>query len=748
MKTQFILVLISLPALLAAQVRLEGKILDSDGDTGLPGASVFWAGTTTGTSTNTAGYFALRKIRTTNLLIVSFIGYRTDTIEVAGTDTYIEHILTAGADAGEVTVFGRQPGTHISRLEPMLTINIASEEFKKAACCNLSESFETNASVDVNYSDAVTGAKQIQLLGLAGSYVQLMTENYPALYGLASAYGLNYIPGPWMESIQVSKGPASVRNGYEAITGQINVEFKKPATSEKIFVNGFLNDAFRRELNLNSSAVFNERLSTMIMAHAAANDRITDHNNDGFRDEPNARQYHLFNRWDYMTDVLTIRTGVRLMQEERVSGQVTYNSSLPDTWSDGYGIRIKTTRAEAFSKVGVVFPADRSMTVGWIQNASLHDQDASFGLTAYDGRQKSYYSTLLYQWAPMLSRHIIDAGVSYKLDDFSEFLDSSPLGRKESVPGAFLQYTYNDTTLVTILAGIRADRHNLYGTFITPRLHIRFSPDEKTTLRASTGKGFRTTNILAENQYLLASSRSMVIAPDLKAEEALTSGASITRYETVAGNELRLSAEYYRTDFRNQIIVDLDASVDDVRFYNLEGRSFSNVVQLEASYRPLPGFDLLAAWRWMDVRMTIDGVLREKPLSSRYKGLLTASYLGRLRKWQYDYTLQVNGPGRIPSTAANPVQHRIGESFPAYTVSNAQITRYFRNFEVYLGGENIFNFTQMHPVIGAGDPFGDHFDGSLVWGPVMGRKIYTGFRFLINRPEVLTNTNFKKKQLS
>lgn len=736
MKTILISVLISLPYLLMAQGQLEGKILDTDGETGLPGASVYWAGTTTGTSTNAAGYFGLRKTRSTNLLIISFIGYRTDTIEVPGSETYIEHTLTAGADAGEVTVMGRQPGTHISRMEPMLTINIAQEEFKKAACCNLSESFETNASVDVNYSDAVTGAKQIQLLGLAGTYVQLMTENYPALYGLASAYGLNYIPGPWMESIQVSKGPASVRNGYEAITGQINVEFKKPATSEKIFINGFLNDAYRRELNLNSSAVFNEKLSTMIMAHAAANDRLTDHNGDGFRDEPNARQYHLFNRWDYMTDVFTFRTGVRVLQEERISGQVTYNAALPDTWSDGYGIKIKTTRAEAFSKVGVVFPADRSMTLGWIQNASLHEQEASFGYTGYDGSQKSYYSTLLYQWAPLLSKHTIDAGVSYKYDLFGEFLNGNPVGREENVPGAFLQYTYNDTSLITVLAGIRADRHNLYGTFITPRVHLRFSPGEKTTIRASTGKGFRTTNVLAENQYLLASSRSMVIATDLREEEALTSGISITRYETVAGNELRLSAEYFRTDFRNQVVVDLDASVDEVRFYNLVGKSFSNVVQLEASYRPVPGLDLLAAWRWMDVRTTIDGQLREKPLTSRYRGLFTASYLGRLRKWQYDYTLQVNGPGRIPSTAGNPAEHRLAESFRAYTITNAQITRFFKNFELYIGGENLFNFTQPHPIISAGNPFGDHFDGSLVWGPVMGRKIYTGFRFLINRPQV------------
>jgi outer membrane receptor for ferrienterochelin and colicins len=732
-----LLIIMIIPASLAAQGKLEGKILDTDGETGLPGASVYWSGTTTGTTTNLAGYFEIRKTRSTNKLVVSFVGYKSDTITIGSDESYREHTLSSGSDAGEVTVIGSEPGTHISRMEPILTINIGSAEFKKAACCNLSESFETNASVDVSYSDAVTGAKQIQLLGLAGTYVQIMTENYPAMYGLAAAYGLNYIPGPWMESIQVSKGPASVKNGYEAITGQINVEFKKPATSEKLFVNGFLNDASRMELNLNSSAVFNPRLSTMILAHAASNNKVTDHNGDGFRDEPNAKQYHLFNRWDYMTETFTFRTGIRLMQEERVSGQVTYNSSLPDTWSDGFGIRINTTRAEAFSKAGIVFPSDRSMTIGWIQNVAIHDQESFYGLRNYSGEQKSYYSTLLYQWSPLLSRHTIDAGVSYKYDMFSEYLNSTPLGRKESVPGMFLQYTYNDTSRVTLLAGIRADRHNLYGTFVTPRIHLRVNAGEKTTIRASSGKGFRSANILAENAYLLASSRLMTIASDLKAEEALTSGINVTHYEMIAGSELRVSAEYYRTDFMNQVIIDLDASVDEVRFYNLDGKSFSNVVQLEAQYSPIPGLDLLAAWRWNDARMTIDGELREKPLSGRFKGLFTASYLTRLRKWQYDYTLQINGPGRIPSTSGNPVEHRLMESFGTYSVTNAQITRYFKNFEVYLGGENIFNYTQPHPVIDAGDPFGNYFDGSLVWGPVMGRKIYAGFRFLINRPTVL-----------
>lgn len=733
MKTIIIIILSALPAILSAQGRLEGKILDSDGETGLPGANVYWAGTNTGTSTNAAGYFVIKKVNASNRLVISFIGYRTDTLTIDEGMTYLKHTLIAGSDAGEVSVTGRIPGSHIDRIDPVLTINISSGELKKAACCNLSESFETNPSVDVSYTDAITGAKQIQLLGLAGTYVQLLTENYPSMYGLAAAYGLGYIPGPWMESIQVSKGTASVKNGYEAITGQINVEFKKPATSEVFFLNGFINEAARSEANLNTSVLLGKRLSTMLLAHVSANSRVIDHNGDGFRDEPQGKQVNIFNRWDYLTETLTLRTGIRLMKEERISGQLSYKPSLPDTWSGGYGINTSTFRAEAFTKTGVVFPSDRSMTLGWIQNFSRHNQQSLYGLKSYNGIQDAYYTTLLYQWSPLLSRHIIDAGLSYKYDRFQEELNGNPYAKTESVPGAFLQYTYNDTSLVTLLAGIRVDRHNLLGTFITPRVHLRIAASGNTTIRISSGKGFRSPNIIAENHYLLAGSRTIVTDNKPAAEEAVTSGVNITRYSMLAGNELRLSAEYYHTSFIRQMVTDLDASVHEVRFYNLSGRSFSNLIQIEAGYSPVPGLDLLAAWRWNNARITIDGLLREKPLTSRYKGLLTASWLTRLRRWQFDYTLQINGPGRIPSTASNPEEYRRPESFHAYTITNIQISRFFRYFETYLGAENLFNFTQADPIIAAGNPFSNYFDGSLIWGPVMGRKIYAGFRFLIKR---------------
>jgi len=720
---------------LVAQKKLEGKITDasSHDEPGLPGSNVVWAGTTTGTTTNAAGYFNIKRVKESNKLVISFVGYKADTITVEDNVTYITHKLHLQNQTGEVVIVGKAPGSHISRLDPILTVNITGAELCKAACCNLSESFETNASVDVNYSDASTGAKQIQLLGLAGSYTQILAENIPVVYGLSSAYGLNYIPGTWMESIQVSKGTSSVRNGYESMAGQINVEYKKPSTSEKLFINGFINNAGRKEVNANSSILLNEKLSTILLIHSELQNGAKDHNSDGFRDEPDIKQYNLFNRWDYIAGNLTLRTGIKYLEEERIGGQTGYESGNSDTWTDGFGIKIATKRFEGFSKVGVVFPENRNMSIGWIQNVATHKQESWFGLNRYDGNQKTYFSSLLYQWIPGQGKHSFDAGFSFKFDDYAEVLDSQSLNRKESVPGLFAQYTYSDSARFTAIAGIRTDFHNLFGTLITPRLHIRYSIIPALTLRASAGKGFRAGNILAENSFLLASNRQMIIPGNLDIEEAWNTGLSIAGNIPASFGIVKLSADYFHTDFINQVIIDMDADIHQVSFYNLNGRSYSNVLQLEASSQIFEGFDLLAAWRWNDVKMTINGELLEKPLASRYKGLLTASWLTHLRKWQFDYTMQLNGPGRIPSTEANPEPYRRSNEFKSYVVMNSQVTRFFKKVQVYVGSENLTGFVQHDPVIAPGEPFGEYFDSGLIWGPIHGRKIYAGFRFILTR---------------
>ncbi|MDX9905713.1 MAG: TonB-dependent receptor [Bacteroidales bacterium] len=703
----------------------------------LPGANIFWAGTTSGTAANQEGYFELNRIDSDIHIdiVASFVGYRNDTLCPDHIQGPLEIVLTENAMLKEVEIAERTPGAHISRFDPVVTQNITLGELKKAACCNLSESFETNASVDVNYSDAITGARQIKLLGLAGKYSQLQTENIPNFQGLASSYGLTYVPGSWMESIQVSKGTSSVKNGYESVTGQINVEYKKPENKEKLFVNLYANHAGRLEGNINSSIRVSPKWNTAVFGHISNQSTKVDHNGDKFLDDPLFTQINLFNRWNYRSEKMEGMFGVKFLNEDRKGGQVDYYAAKEPVSDSLYGTEIKTNRLEAFSKTGFFLNRPES-SIGWINSYIYHDMNSFFGLNDYKGKQHHYYTNLMFQTYISNTAHTLTTGVSYVFDAFDETLNDSTFARTEHVPGAFVEYSWTIPEKLTILAGLRGDYDNIQGFFFTPRLHVRYGISEHTVLRASAGRGSRSASVIAENLSLLTTSRRFLITEKLKMEQAWNYGINLTRYIDILGKEMTVNAEFYRTDFTNQVIIDKEQDIHHIYVYNLDGKSFANAFQVEVKYELIRQMDVTAAFRYNDVKMTIGDELQSEPLVNKYKGLLSVSYATNLRKWQFDVTGQLNGYSRIPSTELLPVEYRRPDYSPVYTILNAQVTKFYKKWEIYLGGENLLNYTQHHPIIAADDPFGPYFDASNIWGPVSGVKIYAGVRFLLKHDKL------------
>lgn len=721
---------------LSLNAQVSGIVYDNSeaGKKPMFGVNIWWENTSIGTTSDIHGKFELAKSKESNNLIFSFVGYNNDTIEVKKTHQNLEVLLNSNIILDEVIVGERQVGTHYSRMEIGSVQTISGAELCKAACCNLSESFETNASVDASYSDATTGAKQIKLLGLAGKYVQMMTENFPNLYGLSQPYALGYIPGPWMESIQVSKGTSAVINGYDAITGQINIEYKKPKTADALYFNQFLSSAGKSETNLDGSIILSPKWSTMIFAHSQSDFFEIDENKDGFMDMPKMQQNILFNRWDYFGKNLTIRTGIQYIDENRKSGQSSkfLNSS---EILDPYKIQIATKRFQGFYKMGYVFPEKNYRSLAMVSSFTYHDQNSIYGKTNFDATQQSAYLNVIWQSAFSGNEdHKYNVGLSFKYENLNQLLNDSTMLNQEIVPGTYFQYTASLPFNLHVIAGIRADYHNQEGVLITPRLNLKYNITGAISWRASVGKGYRYANVLAENNYLLASSRKFIIAPDLKLEEAWNFGSNITWYIPIGDRDMAINAEFYRTQFVNQIIADFE-SPREVKFYNLDGKSYSNTYQIEASYALIKGLDATAAFRYNDVKQTIDNKLLEAPLTNRFKALLTMSYKTPLEKWQFDFTTQFNGGGRIPSTEENPLAYRFDTEFPSYYIMNAQITKYFKTWEIYLGAENILNFVQKNPIIAASDPYGDFFDSSLIWGPVHGRKFYIGIRFALAKKE-------------
>jgi outer membrane receptor for ferrienterochelin and colicin len=732
------------PLFLSAQSAVSGHVYEIQQNQQEPiiGANVYWAGTSIGVSTNELGQFQLPIQNGASRLVVSFVGYRADTLLINGPTQSLQINLSQDQELDEVTVAARQAGTHISRLNPITSMEITSAELCKAACCSLAESFETNASVDVSYTDAATGAKQIQLLGLSGTYVQMLSENMPTSRGLGATYGLDFVPGPWMESIQVSKGSASVSNGYESLTGQINVQYKKPSTSEALFVNGFTSSSGRVETNANTGFDVGEQWKTALLAHASTDSRENDHNNDGFLDEPLTRRYIFMNRWEsFITPHLTTQFGLKILDEARTGGQSAFDRSTSPMNQDAYGIRIDSRNLEGFLKTGYTFPGDADKSVAFISSFTYHDQKSVYGHRFYDATQNYFAGNLiLASHFGNPDRHKYTTGLSYLYDNLEEDLSGNLTNivapnrnRTEHVTGAYFQYTYTIPEKLTVLTGLRGDYHNLYDFIVTPRMHVRYSPTEHIVIRGSAGKGYRTPNTLAENSALLASSRQIYIDDNIEMEEGWNYGLNVTNYIHFGLRELTLNVEYYRTSFTNQLIMDLDQDSREVHFYKLTGSSYSNVLQAEASMEVVRGLDIVAAWRLNDVKVTTNNELQQKALQSKYRGMLNFSYATPLPRWQVDFTTQFNGPGRIPTTAENPASMQRPENFESFQIFNGQITRYFRNWNIYAGVENMGDYTQHAPIIDAANPFGEHFDSSLIWGPLMGRKFYFGFRFSIDR---------------
>ena len=712
--------------------KLKGKVFENiDGNNSpLPGVNIYWEETTIGTTTDSDGNFEIIKTAADSAnLIVAYVSYIPDTVTVKKEETFIEILLTENLELDEITVSVRRRSTVIDDLNPLNVQIMLNKEFKRAACCNLSESFETNASVDVSYSDAVTGAKQIKLLGLDGKYGQIMTENIPNFRGIASAFGIYYVPGPWMESIQISKGTASVINGFESTTGQINIEFKKNDNTNSFYADLFSTNNLKSDVNAISSLKINDQISTTLFLHGEYFGNTIDHNNDSFLDHPNVRQFNILNKWNYDDyENWHLAASLNYTVEERYGGQLGFGSNSN---SDKYRNIIDTERFQFWSKVGYIFANDLNTSIGFINMITGHNQTSMFGNKNYDSEEFNYYSNLIFESELFNSKHKLNAGFSLVYDKIDERYINEEYDRDEIIPGTFLQYTYQPITGLTFIGGIRADNSSEFGTFFTPRFHARYTPFPNSTLRFSIGKGYRNANVLAENISLQSTSRKFIIANDLKMEEALNFGVNLTQYLYLFDKELLINAEFYRTDFSNKVVVDIDQNFREVNFYNLSGKSYANNFQIELSYELFRQFDVFAAARFSDSKTNFNGKLLSDPLSKRFKGLMSLSYLTNLRLWQFDLTAQFNGSSRIP-TLSESAQIVMGDESPSHTLLMAQVTHFMKGWEVFMGIENITDYTQENVVISGDDPFGPDFDSSIIWGPIEGRKLYVGIRLTLN----------------
>jgi outer membrane receptor for ferrienterochelin and colicin len=746
MKNLFI-ILFFMPTLFFAQDKIKGMVMEPSPQgkhLPLPGANVIWEGTSVGTITDIDGNFTLPYESSYKRLIISYVGYKSKTIDIKNPNTVIHILLQSTDDLEEVTVTTRKKASATSYLASQNITTISSKELLKAACCNLSESFETNPSIDVNFTDAISGTKQIKMLGLTSPYILIATENVPSVRGASQAYGLSFIPGTWVESIQVTKGAGSVTNGFESIAGQINAELVKPLSDKKFFVNAYGSINGRLELNTHFNTILNEKWSTGVYIHGDRRGEKFDNNRDSFLDLPVGNQINVMNRWQYtnLEKGLISFLNFRFLDDKKQSGQINYDPNVHKFGNAVWGSEVDTRRFDFSGKFGYVNPEIPYQSLGLQLAFSNHKQDSYFGNRIYDINHKSLYSNLIYNSIISDSRHKIKTGIGFSHDTYEEQVNTTDYSRNENSIGGFFEYSFDNLDTVNLTAGVRIDHHNLMGTFVTPRFHARYTPWEKSALRFSFGRGKRAANIFAENQRLFASSRTINIQNTegniygLNPEIAWNYGISFFQGFQLFDRKADINIDFYRTDFQNQVVVDYETPTE-INFYNLDGESFANSFQVEFNYTPLERLDLKSAYKYYDVKTQYQSGKLRKPLTPKHRVFANASYETQTSTkgalWKFDATYNWIGEQRFSSTMQSPEAFRLNPHSPTFSTLNAQVTKVFSDqFEVYLGGENITNVRQENPILSANNPFGANFDSTFVYGPIFSGMYYAGLRFKLN----------------
>ena len=766
--------LLAIPVMAVAQRTVTGKVVDADTNEPLIGASLYWKNTTAGASTTADGTFSIKRVSGFDTLVVDYLGYEISEQDMSdkSVNQITIHLKSSATGIDEVVVEGMQRGNYSKSSGITRNEQISFAGLCKMACCSLAESFENSASVTVGYSDAISGARQIKMLGLAGTYTQILDENRPIMQGAGAAYGLSYTPGMWLNSIQVSKGVASVTAGHEAITGQINLEHRKPTDDERLFLNLYFDSELRPEINLSSAIPLtpDKSLSTVIMLHGSMHPMSHDGNGDSFVDMPKSHQINVANKWLWQTPKgVQLRWGWKYLQENRLGGQHGYKKDMyeqmiSDPLNNLYGSNIFNQNVNAYVKLGLPIGPERTFTgdpddavqnnFAMILDYDNYLTDSYFGINTVDVKENTFRFNATYAHYFTL-RSSLNAGASVYArmmnNDYIQQRVSN--GAIESAwnltghssviePGIFAEYTYNIEEKFSLVVGLRGDYSmvdNYYvegvknTPLITPRSHIKWNITPRTTLRASAGMGYRRQNLVTDNIWMMTTSRNINkdrLHNDMEA--ALTAGGSLSQTFRLAGDDqATISFDYFRTQFFNTVIFDQETANNTIDIYNSKERSFTDNYQVDFNWTPFRGFDLFATFRYTNAKMTLERengekYLVERPLTSRYKGLINIQYA--VRRWIFDVTAQLNGPMRLPNLDGDMTKCELS---PVYPMFFAQVSYKVSNFTVYVGCENIGNYKQPHPIVGGDAPYAEGFNSSMVWGPLTGIKGYVGIRLNI-----------------
>ncbi len=725
----YLVALIALfPLFIHAQIKLE--ILGKVGGKieALPNAGVFLNGKLLGIA-DEQGRFLVKSSNFGDTVTATFAGYQSANFIVGSAK--IGQIILNPMLIQEVDVIEVQEAIKLSTKSLSLEYQINRKELRRAACCNLSESFENNPSIDVAFADAITGTKTIEMLGLSGKYIQTQIELIPFLRGIQVKRGWAYIPGTWVNSLQLTKGIGSVANGHESMSGQLNIELIKPMRDSGTVVNVYFNQTGRSEFNVTNVYPLNPNWSTATLIHASGSTPEIDRNNDGFLDMSAGHLYSVLNRWQWLgKNGWEGQFGGRWVEDFQSGGQLS-NTEIPNPWR----LRRDSRGGNFFAKLGLIWPSKPNNSLGFIANVNYQEMFANYGSRYVNAFQNGANVQAIFDYLSQKGGGVkVGAQIyydQYRLLANPQYQDLAG-DQLEINRALFAEYNWQPNERFNLLMGLRQDFHNLFGSRLSPRLHLRYAILPQTILRASTGSGFRSPQAWLENTELLASARQINLNQLLpffhyrpNAEEAWNHGFSVQHQFKWNYRPATLVLDYFYTYFNNRQIVDMDVNSYEFQIFSREKQSFSHSAMVQLDYELKRRMSLRVAYKFTNAITDFSISRLQDSFVSKHRGFIAWFYETR-NQWGFDLSLNWQGPKRLPINDRGDNQN----TSPSFALINTQIKKQWaKKLETYIGVENLLNFMQPNPIINPSHPFEQGFDATQIWGPIMGAIIFVGCNY-------------------
>ncbi|MCC6688880.1 MAG: TonB-dependent receptor [Saprospiraceae bacterium] len=724
---------------------LKGTLQSYSGDK-IDHAEIKWLGDVIGTYTEEDGTYELERSKVSDKLLISAIGFYSDTVEVEAGLTQFDIKMTPIRQLTEVTVSSKRQDSYVSTLQTKNVETLTAHELKNAPCCSLSESFETNATVDVVQTDAVTGTKEIQMLGLKGIYTQVLLENKPDFGGIGSAYAMDFVPGTWIDAIQISKGASTVVNGYQSITGQINVELIKPNKGKPLYINAYGNHEGRYEANVVLNKKYKSPWSQGLLMHASGQQNRSDHDHDSFIENVLRSTYSGVYRLFYTGDIWDVQLNFTGAYDDRKSGQYAHKHILDD--SEGlYHINQTNKRFEVFGKAAFLGMKGEKESFGFQWHAIHHDLNNFIGYRSLLANETDLLANLLYKNRIGNNNNTIEFGLNGQIDNIKQNYENMPLNYNDRTAGLHAEYAYSNKDAHStasafmknfgIVAGIRLDNHSQQGWFVVPRVNVKYNFTDETILRFSAGRGLRRALPFTDYINRMANNRTWVVQANLPLEDAWNIGGNFTQSFTLKERNGQIALDAYQVLFNQQVIIDMDESAKNVYIYALDGKSQSTTIQVSGQYEIFAGMNLKAAYKYSGVKLDYLEGYRDAVFVPKDRWLFTAAYKTPNQKWMFNLLANYTGKMRLPDTDGIP-ESVLGlnkeESNPFWRF-DFQTTYFAKNFEIYSGIENFMDYRQKSPILDHHNPFGEYFDAGRVYAPLNGRMFSLGVRYWLDSPQ-------------